>query len=359
MNTSISLINTPSISNYLPYKVIKSNEKETWNHYVKKAYVSDFYHTLDYHFLDKQGDPLLFVYEWEDFFIAFPLIKRSIEGSDYFDCTSVYGYTGPIANIDFAKIPLNICHEFEVAFESFFRSEKIVSVFCVLHPFSNQCLLLRQAASIVRVGNTIAVDLRQSLEEQRMQYRRPIRMKINQLRRKGFEVKLANSDEQLLNFAKIYRENMIKVGAPGKYLFEDSYFENFMRATDYTPELLLAYHQDQPVAGAMVALTNNIMQLHLAGTRIDYFVESPMKLIFDEACLLGRTREMHFMHLGSGVGGKEDSLFHFKRGFSECLFEFNSWRYVVDEKIYNELVQEKLAGKVMPDTSSFPLYRFI
>lgn len=357
MNTSLA--KTISISNILSYKVVNISEKEIWNHYVREARLADLYHTRDYHLLDTQGEPFLFVYETADLFIAFPMIKRPIEGSSYFDCTAVYGYTGPISNVDFSEIPLNICYEFEKLFEAYLRSANFVSVFCVLHPLSNQQFLLRQSDRLIQVGKTIAVDLQQTLEEQRMGYRRPIRMKINQLRRKGFEVRLADSAEQLQQFAQIYRENMIKVGASTKYLFDDAYFEDFMNASDFKPELLLAYYQDQPVAGAMVALTNDIMQLHLAGTRVEFFRESPMKLLFDEACLLGRAREMRFMHLGSGVGGNEDSLFHFKRGFSEKLCNFTTWRYIVDEDVYETLVNEKLAGRPRPETSLFPLYRFV
>lgn len=357
MNTSLA--KTISISNVLSYKIVNISEKEVWDHYVRRARIADLYHTRDYHLLDSQGESFLFVYEKDDLFIAFPLIKRAIDGSIYFDCTSVYGYTGPISNVDFSEIPLNICYEFERLFDGYLKSANIVSVFCVLHPLSNQQFLLKRPDRLVQVGKTIAVDLRQSLEEQRLQYRRPIRMKINQLRRKGFEVRLADSTDQLRQFAEIYRENMIKVGASKKYLFDDAYFEDFMNAIDFKPELLLAYYQDQPVAGAMVAMTNNIMQLHLAGTRIEFFKESPMKLLFDEACLLGRSREMQFMHLGSGVGGKEDSLFHFKRGFSEKLCNFTTWRYIVNEDVYEALVDKKLAGRERPDTSLFPLYRFI
>lgn len=341
------------------YKVYSTVEKEAWNSYVSRSFVFDFYHTCDYHLMDSKGVPFLFVYEIEEFFIAIPLIKREIEGTPYFDCTCVYGYTGPLANIDFSEVPKDVINDFISKLTIYFNSQYIISVFCVLHPLLNQSLLLNATNSLVNVGKTVAIDLRITLEEQIAQYRRPIRMKINQLRNKGFEVRLINTESQLIQFADIYRENMTKVGASEHYLFDNTYFIEFMNAVDFKAELLAAYYQDKMVAGAMVTLTNNIMQLHLAGTSNEFLKESPMKLIFDEACLLGRKRGMHFMHLGSGVGGKEDSLFHFKQGFSENTFDFTTWRYIVNKKIYNELVQRKLAGNEAPDTDLFPLYRFV
>lgn len=357
MNTS--LVNTISIKNSSRYLVLNTTEKERWNYYVKQSYAYDFYHTYDYHMMENCGDPFLFVYEQEKLFIAIPLIKREIEASFYFDCTSAYGYTGPLSNIDFSHITAAVWEDFNAVFVNFLLSEKVVSLFTVLHPLFNQRNFLKEKHCLHIVGKTVALDLRQSIEEQRAQYRRPIRQKINQLRRNGFEVKLADTPEQLKEFASIYRENMIKVGASDRYLFDSSYFEDFMNAKDYKTELLLAYYQNQMVAGAMVVLTGNIMQLHLAGTRNEFLRESPMKLIFDEASLLGRARDMHFLHLGSGIGGKEDSLFHFKRGFSECLFDFITVRQIINEKIYNKLVQDKLGNNEKPILDLFPLYRFI
>lgn len=341
------------------YKVYSTLEKEAWNSYVSRSFVFDFYHTCDYHLMDSQGDPFLFVYEKDDIFLAIPLIKRKIDGAPYFDCTCVYGYTGPLTNMDFSELPADIIDDFISKLTIYFKSQGIISVFCVLHPLLNQSLLLNATDGLVNVGKTVAIDLRISLEEQIAQYRRPIRMKVNQLRNKGFEIRLIDTENQLNQFADIYRENMTKVGASERYLFDNTYFNKFMNATDFKTELLAAYYQDKMVAGAMVVLTNNIMQLHLAGTSSEFRKESPMKLIFDEACLLGRKRGMHFMHLGSGVGGKEDSLFHFKQGFSENTFDFTTWRYIVDKKIYNELVQSKLDGNEAPNTDLFPLYRFI
>lgn len=357
MNTSLN--STVYIDNELSYKVLGITQKKCWNDYIKRSLSYDFYHTWDYHVLDTAGSPLLFVYEQEGLFIALPLIKREINGSDYFDCTSAYGYTGPLSNVDFAEIPINTSTRFFLALEEYLLSIRIVSLFSVLHPLMNQFDFLKRKISLSKIGNTIGLDLRQSLEQQRLQYRRPVRQKINQLRRNGFIVKLADSAEQLLEFAAIYRENMTKVGASSRYFFDDKYFHDFINSQDYEAELLVAYYQNRMVAGALVTFGKTIMQLHLSATSNDFLRESPMKLIFDEASLLGRAKDMHILHLGSGIGGREDSLFHFKRGFSECLYDFATVRYIVDPQVYNNLVEAKIKNSEAPNTDLFPLYRFL
>lgn len=355
---NILLTNTFSTAKITDANGIK--EKDTWNHYIKESTEFDFYHTYDYHLMDHGGDPFIFVYQEGSRFLSLPFIKRKIEQTPYFDCTSVYGYTGALTNIDRTNfVDDGFIDRFSDALKKFLLKENIICCFSVLHPLFDQKAIFKSIkdGQLLDVGQTVAINLQTSLEEQRSKYRRPIRMKVSQLRRKGYEVHRADSELQLREFITIYRENMIKVGASEKYFFEDEYFERFMHATDYQTELLLACYENKIVAGAMVVLTNDIMQLHLAGTRSEFFSESPMKLIFDEATLLGRARDARLLHLGSGVGGKADSLFHFKIGFSDNLFDFTTWQFIANETIYNELVQNKIERGLTPNPLYFPLYR--
>ena len=79
-------------------KIVTLGDKAEWVSYVEKAAYYDFYHSWHYHNLDKNGAPFMFVYQHDEDFIAFPLIKRKIGTSPYCDFTCVYGYSGPISN---------------------------------------------------------------------------------------------------------------------------------------------------------------------------------------------------------------------------------------------------------------------
>ncbi len=94
------------------------------------------------------------------------------------------------------------------------------------------------------------------------------------------------------------------------------------------------------------------MQYHLAGTSEEFIRETPMKLILDEARLIGNETSAISLHLGGGVGGSDDdSLFKFKSGFSKDFKQFSVWKYIVDEKVYDELSSN------ITDTNYFPKYR--
>ena len=340
----------------MPYRLVTVQERDLWNEYVHSCKMYDFYHTWYYHSLEKSGEPVLFVYEEQNCFIVFPLLKRSINKTEYSDFTSVYGYAGPISNLDFNEMEQHTMEGFKKAFLMFLEQEKNVSVFCRLHPIINHDILVEKFGSLVENGKTVVIELTNSLEEQRSKYRRQFRSKIRQLREKGYYMKTAETDEEVKAFVKVYNENMARVKAESYYYFNESYFFNMLNSADFESSVLLLYCGDEITSGAFVTFSNNIMQFHLAATNNKYLHEGSMKLLIDEATIVGRERHMDYLHLGGGVGGNEDSLFEFKAGFSETILDFKTWRFVSDPEVYNQLVRARWGNRTI-ESDFFPLYR--
>ncbi len=337
--------------------VINIDDAAKWNDYIFKSFQHDFYHTHAYHKIEPNLIPFLFVFESGDDFIAIPLLKRPIENTPYFDCTSVYGYTGPISNLDFKDIPECLILAFKGCFLQFLKEQNIVSVFSRIHPIINKNFAAFDVFDLHQTGKTIAIDLQISLDEQRLKYRRAYRQKINQLRNKGYEVKIAETEEELKTFVNIYLAGMEKVGASSAYFFDEQYFQELLTAKDFKCFLLLAYYNNNITAGALLTIADQFMQVHLTGTANEYANDSPMKLLFDEASILARQHQLKYMHIGSGVGGAEDSLFHFKAGFSDLFFDFKSLRIVANQQVYNELTFKRNSTQSVAE-NLFPAYRF-
>ena len=53
-----------------------------------------------------------------------PLILRTIAGTDLKDCTSAYGYCGPVSNCDFKDLPEEMFVQFRCELQQFFKREK-------------------------------------------------------------------------------------------------------------------------------------------------------------------------------------------------------------------------------------------
>lgn len=336
------------------FSIIEVNDPR-WSEIVKKSKHFDFYHSRSYHLLEKENRPVLLVASFNDDFIALPLIVRVIPNTSFYDCTSVYGYCGPISSLEFEDIPLETITYFKDQLMNFFESNGIVTVFSRLHPLISTDVFFDNFGLIKHINYTVAIDLRQTLEQQRAQFRKSNKNELNQLRRNGFEVVEAQTKKEVDAFIAIYHETMERNHACESYFFDHYYFYNFLKNKCFESKLLIAKKDGEITAGAIVTIVNKIMEGHLAGTAEKYLHDKPMKLIIDETRLIGNERGLDFYHLGGGLAGSDDdSLFLFKAGFSDYRCEYKIWQMVVDQGKYNELINGMEVDK---NISFFPLYR--
>lgn len=333
-----------------------------WNDYISNCYTYDFYHTSCYHKIEQQDTetPVLLVASSNDEHICLPIIIRPVPHNDNFDATSVYGYCGPVASKPFEMLETDLADFFKVKFLDYCNQNKIVSVFSRLHSLIPQKNFFKNFGEIIDLNKTVAIDLTLPLEEQRKAYRKSNKSEINQLKgKKGYVFQRIDhsDDKSIKEFVEIYLETMKKVDAKSYYFFDFDYFKQLLINPCFKCDLLIARKDNEMAAGAIFTSTNSIMQYHLAGTKEEYMQDTPMKLILDEARILGTEKGLKYLHLGGGVGGSdEDSLFRFKSGFSKNFFQFSVWNLIVNQEAYDKLVQDK-GVKQADFPNFFPLYR--
>ncbi len=331
---------------------------EKWPELIAQSNQYDFYHTQAYHTLEKGGDPLLFVARYGTSFLALPLILRKISQTDFKDCTSAYGYCGPVSNLDFKDVPPELFAYFRIELNRYFKEQNIVTAFSRLHPIIIGDELFANFGTIRNNNKTVAIDLGLPPAEQVKQYRRSVKSEINQLKiKKGYKVIDANSEQDIKAFIAIHQQTMNRVNARKNYFFEYEYFYNFLNNKCFTSKLLLAIKDGEIAAGAIFTITGTIMQYHLAGTQEEYIPDAPMKLILDEARQIGNQWGLKHLHLGGSVGENDDDpLFRFKAGFSDVRFRSRVWQYIVDEEKYVGL-NKLFKPNVEKSGNYFPFYR--
>lgn len=330
--------------------------KTGWDNLLKDIGTYDCYHTYDYHVLSKADNetPILIKYVERDVTLALPLLVRDIYGTNYKDATSVYGYAGPICKGNMANFNNS---NFKKSLLEYFDKNNFVSVFSRLNPFiPNQCKALSNLGSIYHQGKVVNINLLESAELQRQQYQSRLKTHINKSRRFCI-MKKALKDTDIEAFKAIYFENMDRVQAKKYYYFSDAYFNKIINSTDFKSEILLAVHRETGdiIAGCQFITTNGIVQYHLSGTKSEYLHLTPTKFLIDEMRIIATQRGQKFFNLGGGLGGSDnDSLFHFKSSFSKDFKEFDLWKFIINEEVYNDLVVKRGINQT---SDFFPLYR--
>lgn len=340
----------------MEYRSFTVKNRKEWDSYISRSLLHDVFHSWTYHSLNTEGEPLLFVYQEGAAFIALPVIKRKIEDTDFYDMTSVYGYCGPISNVNSAEISKSTLMNFKTAFMDFMTEENAVCIFSRLHPFVEQCHLLENIGGLVENGTTLYMDLSSSIEEQRSKYEKRLGRQVRQLREKGYIIKEAADASEIRAFVDIYHKNMDRLHASPQYYFEEKYFTDILKLEGFDNKLLLIYDGTTLACGAIVLLSDTIIRNHLSATSPDYLNESPSKLLTDEISMVGRRLGKKIFHLGGGVGGKEDSLFEFKKRFSDLQVKDHIWCYINDSKAYHNIVA-KAGTDIDMQSNYFPLYR--
>ena len=145
---------------------------------------------------------------------------------------------------------------------------------------------------------------------------------------------------------------MLRSKAPEYLFFTTEYFESLIQSTDYDAFILFAELSGKTIGGAMFVSCNEFMEYHLGAMVDSYKRYSPLKLLIDEARLIGNEKKMSVLHLGGGYGGENDNLYVFKQRMSSLSYTFKVWKWIINEEIYKNLSSGK------NPTNYFPCYRY-
>ena len=320
----------------------------------------DFYHVPSYTVLAADvegGEPHALLVEDGAHEMLLPLVVRQIPGSSA-DATSPYGHPGPLTNPEAPAGFLGAALEEGCAY---LAQQGLVSLFLRLHPILNATPPSRPG-TIVRHGDTISIDLSLPPDELERQTRRNHRQQIRQAKEAGYRVYLDESWRHFSCFERLYRETMERLGARNFYFFPSDYFRSLRDALGPRINLAVVEFEADIVAAMLVVETEGIVVTHLSGSDASHNRYQPTKLIYAFVRDWAKDRGNRWVQLGGGYGGNEDSLLHFKCGFSPLRLPYYTLRHRLRPGEYQRLVDgsgsaRAGAGTEMADSGYFPAYR--
>jgi hypothetical protein len=323
----------------------------------------DFYHLPAYaalcaSLLADAEPAALCITEGESRFLL-PMLLRPVPHMDpigYRDATSPYGYPGPLVSHDGGQPPgqgADFLRRAVALMMDRLRELRVISVFTRFHPLLPIDLApFREMGRLILHGETVAIDLR--LDEAAIWggMRANHRSGIRRSEAAGYEVVFDADLDYLDIFIAAYQQTMDRVQASREYYFPRGYYAKLREMLDGGMHLVLVRIAGRFASAALFTEVDGILQYHLGGTFDESMSLHSHKLLFHRVALWGRKRGCRWLHLGGGVGGGEDSLFHFKAGFSPSRHPFHTWRLICDRGVY-----ERLSGDGGLDAEYFPAYR--
>lgn len=322
----------------------------------------DVYHLPEYVAVEAQrlhGRGMAFLGTTSGFRLFVPFVLVEIPNASGRDALAPYGYPGPLAS---DVMPAGDLRAASVATYAemlrLLRERHAVTLFLRLHPLLSRPDLLPPAQGhLARHGQTVSIDLSLPEQDQWSQVRSNHRRQIRRARTVGLQTEIDLVGKQLGEFERLYLETMRRVGAEEHYFFPADYFTTLWERLGGEHLFVAAVrHEGRVACAGLFSRSENIIQYLFGGTRTDALRLQPSKVMFDEVRRWGTVHGFQELHLGGGLGGRADDLFHFKAGFSKRRFAFHTWRYVIDEDAYRRLLGLGPLEAV-PLDGFFPAYR--
>jgi hypothetical protein len=281
--------------------------------------------------------------------------ELGLEAGDLFDATSVYGYCGPLSSEP--AVPEPVRQRFMRHLLDELRDRRVVTVFSRLHPLLAQAHVLHGVGELSLHGPTVSVDLTMPDELRRAGYSRSTRRNLRRLQLMGATSTVGCTPQVLDVFAELYEQTMWHAGAAAHYHLDRAYFHRLHAALGDALQAVSVEIDGEVAAMGLYTACNGIVQAHLGASDPAMRRLAPAKLEIDSATAWARAARFRVLHLGGGRSARADSLYEFKRSFSDVVHRFYSWRVVLDPRGYARLCAAVADGGGPHDDGFFPRYR--
>lgn len=356
------------IKENVKYKILDLSKKEEWLAFVMKCEAYDVFYLPQYaQMYEKRGEGVaqLFVYEQsEEEFVIYPFLKREIpdrvDDQIYYDITTPYGYGGPLCSASQLKEDDDFLHDFRRAFEHYCKEAGIISEFVRLHPYLQTEAVLEGYLNMMCAGEFVYNDVTKTEEETWRAVAPSKRRKVNKSKRHQVKVQFIDGRDigpkEIQIFYDIYTETMDKKQASSFYYFSLEFFQAYFEALKDHITLAFALHEDQVISANLLLKSEGFVTIHLSASFKEHLHLCPNCYLRYECVLWGQRNGYRIVDHG---GGKEkgDSLYRYKRQFSNTETNFYIGKKIHNQQIYNQLASAKTNLVQGEEASFFPEYR--
>lgn len=321
----------------------------------------DIYFTPEWGEVNKliePGEPFQYVFESKTGCIKNLIIKREIprlvDGEQYYDIVTPYGYGGPYIESCVEGKKDQLLEEYKVNFGRYCNANKIVSEFVRFHPIINNGRDFSRIYEAQCIRQTVGTNL-ESDDPVANEFSKSARKYVRRAVRNGVIWRVTEGPRDVSQFVDIYYSTMDRNNATDYYYFPLEYFNKCLELfRDHILFVEAIFHEKTIAAGFYLCYGDTI-HAHLSGTLKEYLHLSPAYIIKYATAMWGKENGYKRIHYGGGTSNSpEDPLFLFKSKFTKNTFyDFYVGRVVWNQPVYDRLVE--MTGKY--DTEFFPKYR--
>lgn len=288
-------------------------------------------------------------------------IPQIINGKQYHDAVTPYGYGGPIiyklntgCGLNIHDTKANLLNGFYDDYKKYCMDNSIVSEFVRFHPLFDNASDFKYVFDVEYLRNVVGTDIKRYPDFMSDEYTRSCRKNIRQCLKHGIEVEIKESPDSLEEFKAVYYSTMKRNHASDYYYFDDEYFSNCLKYYKENILLVKAIYDESVIAAGMYFIWKDIVHIHLSGTLSEYLYLSPAYMLRYAVTKWGVEHQYRIIYHGGGRSNLiDDSLYQFKKQFGKNT----EFKFYIGKKIWNEKIYAELCKDASVDNKFFPAYR--
>ena len=280
-----------------------------------------------------------------------------IDGIQYYDIVTPYGYGGPIMvePTDKKKL-LQLYHE---VFAKYCEDNHIVCEFIRYHPIYRNYEDFGAVYQTVYSRHTVGTNLKDYENPMQSEFSKTARREVRKAESAGVTCTINLHPDNLDVFRKLYEETMDRNHANEMYYFPDEYYKILTTTLKDSVLEIQAQYDGETVASEIYFIAGGLMHAHLLGNNHKLLDVGGGVILEAAAAKWGKDNGYEYIHHGGGRSSAEDDpLYKYKKKFGKNTeFDFYMGKKIWNQEVYDRLVALREAEGEITNTEYFPKYR--
>lgn len=306
------------------------------------------------------GDSCEFVLKSEYGTIRNMFIKRPVpyllDGVQYYDAVTPYGYGGPV--ICSTNDKQRLLEVYEKTFRQYCCENRIVCEFIRYHPIFKNYEDFAPVYDTSFSRHTVGTNLFDFDDPVQSEFSKSARREVRKAEKEGVRCEVRLHPEDLSVFKQLYEETMDRNNASKMYYFPETYYDLLTSVLKECVMEIQVFSEDEIVASEIYFIAGDVMHAHLLGSN-DKLLNVGGAIIEAEAAKWGKANGYRYIHHGGGRSSAEDDpLYLYKKKFGKHTeFDFYVGKKIWNQDAYDALVALRLRDGEIINSDYFPAYR--
>jgi len=280
-----------------------------------------------------------------------------IDGVQYYDIVTPYGYGGPI--IVQTNDRKALVEDYGKEFARYCAENNIICEFIRYHPILKNSEDFESIYQNTYSRHTVGTNLKDYDDPVQSEFTKSARREVRKGEKAGVRCIVNVNPADLSIFRTLYEETMDRNHAGTMYYFPDAYYK--MLTNELRDSLLeiQAVIENEVIASEIYFISDGIMHAHLLGSNNRLLEIGGGAILEATAARWGKENQYRYIHHGGGRSSDpEDPLYLYKKKFGKnTQFDFYVGKKIWDQKLYDKAVSIWTAKGSVKNPSYFPLYR--